>query len=71
VTAAVLWTCAAITVGVFGVMLYSVATFEHKVEGSTSRKAHNVTIEVLWFSIPILIFVSALVPAVGPLLSRG
>ena len=70
-TAAVLWICAAITLGVFGVMLYSVATFEHKTEGSTSREAHRVTIEILWFSIPILIFVSALLPALGPLFSRG
>lgn len=70
-TAAVLWVCAAITVGVFGVMLYSVATFEHKAQGSTSREAHNVTVEMLWFSIPILIFVSALIPSLGPLLSRG
>ena len=68
-TAAVLWICAAITVAVFGVMLYSVATFEHRTEGSTSREAHNVTIEILWFSIPILIFVSALLPALRSLLS--
>lgn len=68
-TAAVLWICAAITLGVFGVMLYSVATFEHKTEGSTSREAHNVTIEILWFSIPILIFVSALLPALRSLLA--
>jgi cytochrome c oxidase subunit 2 len=71
VTAAVLWICAAITVGVFGVMLYSVATFEHKTEGSTSREAHNVAVEMLWFSIPILIFLGALLPALGPLLSGG
>jgi cytochrome c oxidase subunit 2 len=70
VTAAVLWICAAITLAVFGVMLYSVATFEHKTEASTSCEAHNVTVEMLWFSIPILIFVSALLPALGPLLSR-
>ena len=68
-TAAVLWICAAITLAVFGVMLYSVATFEHKTEGSTSREAHNVTIEILWFSIPILIFVSALLPALRSLLA--
>lgn len=68
-TAAVLWICAAITVAVFGVMLYSVATFEHRTEGSTSREAHNVTIEILWFSIPILIFVSALLPALRSLLA--
>ena len=68
-TAAVLWICAAIALAVFGVMLYSVATFEHKTEGSTSREAHNVTIEILWFSIPILIFVSALLPALRPLLA--
>ena len=70
-TAAVLWICAAITVGVFGVMLYSVATFEHKAKGAASREAHNVAIEMLWFSIPILIFVSALLPALGLVLSRG
>ena len=68
-TAAVLWICAAITVAVFGVMLYSVATFEHRTKGSTSREAHNVTIEILWFSVPILIFVSALLPALRSLLS--
>ena len=66
-TAAVLWICAAITIGVFAVMLYSVATFEHK----APREAHNVPMEMLWFSIPILIFVSALLPALGLLLSRG
>jgi cytochrome c oxidase subunit II len=71
VTAAVLWICAAITIAVFGVMLYSVATFEHKTEGSASREAHNVMIEMLWFSVPILIFVSALLPALDLLLSRG
>ena len=68
-TAAVLWICAAITLAVFGVMLYSVATFEHGTEGSTSREAHNVTVEILWFSIPILIFVSALLPALRSLLA--
>ena len=70
-TAAVLWICAAITLGVFGVMLYSVATFQHETEDSASRESHNVTTEMLWFSIPILIFVSALLPVLGSLFSRG
>lgn len=66
-TAAILGICAVITVGVFSVMLYSVATFEHKSQPSQTPQPHRLAIEIVWFSIPILIFIGALVPVVAAL----
>jgi cytochrome c oxidase subunit 2 len=64
---AILWICAAITLAVFGVMLYSVATFRPAPNESVGRRAHNLALEIFWSLIPILIFVSAMLPVVKSL----
>jgi cytochrome c oxidase subunit 2 len=68
---AILWICAAITLAVFGVMLYSVATFRPVPKESVGRRAHHVALEIFWSLIPILIFVSAMLPVVKSLSVLG
>ena len=59
---AILWSCAAISIAVFGVMLYSVATFRR---GDERIAAHrHAVVEVIWAAIPIAILVLAAAPAV-------
>ncbi len=70
-TVAVLWICAAITLGVFGVMLYSVATFDRGSRTHASARSHRPIIEMLWSTIPILIFMSAMLPVLRSLAAWG
>ena len=58
----IFWACVAISVVVFGVMLYSVATFRRT--GDRAILDRHATAEVLWASVPIAILVLAAVPAV-------
>lgn len=65
ITTVVFWICAALAAVIFGVMLWSVATF--KDDGGRKRGAasylHSRLVEVLWALIPIAIFLSAVLPA--------
>jgi len=63
----VLVLCALITLAVFGVMLYSVATF--RAASPLPRAGHrNIALELVWALIPIAIFVAAATPAVRALM---
>lgn len=53
--------CAAISIVVFGVMIWSVATFRHA--GPRTLGDRHAATEVVWATIPILILVLAAVPA--------
>ena len=66
--AAALWTCAAFSVVIFGVLLYSVATFRKTSGPSAAAYRHSTAVEVLWALIPIVILVSAAAPAVRDLM---
>jgi cytochrome c oxidase subunit 2 len=63
----ILWVCAGTTAAVFGVMIYSIATFP-KSDKSFPRAAatfrHSTVIEILWAIVPILILVGMAAPAV-------
>src|SRR5579875_3798222 len=51
-----LWVCVAIGVVVFGVMIYSIATFRHS-RGAVpdTTMVHNTKVEIVWTVIPVCI----------------
>ena len=64
----VFWICAALATAIFGVMLWSVATFKDDRSGKRSDTGaasylHSRLVEVLWALIPIAIFLGAALPA--------
>jgi cytochrome c oxidase subunit 2 len=65
----ILWICAALAAVIFGVMLYSVATFRSAPGEGTAAYRHSTIVELLWALIPIVILVGAAAPAVRTLVS--
>lgn len=63
----ILWICVAMVGGVFGVMLYSVATFDSAASRRAGGRTRSVMSELLWALVPILIFTVAAMPIVGSL----
>ncbi len=59
----ILWVCVAIAVAVFGVMIYSIATFRKSKGAVPASFDHSTNAEVLWTLIPVLILVAMAVPA--------
>ncbi len=59
----VLWICVAIAVVVFGVMIYSIATFRKSKGAVAATFDHNTTAEVVWTVIPVLILVGMAIPS--------
>jgi len=65
----ILWVCVAIGVVVFGLMFYSI--FKHR-KSAGAKAAHfheNISIEILWTIIPVLILVGMAIPATRTLLA--
>jgi len=56
--------CVAIAVVVFGVMIYSIATFR-KSKGAIPDKTltHSTTVEIIWTVIPVVILIAMAIPA--------
>ena len=59
----ILWICVAIAVAVFGVMIYSIATFRKSKGAVPATFEHNTKAEIIWTVIPVLILVGMAVPA--------
>ncbi|MGI9245902.1 MAG: cytochrome c oxidase subunit II [Steroidobacteraceae bacterium] len=59
----ILWVCVAIAVAVFGVMIYSIATFRKSKGAVPADFDHNTKAEVIWTVIPVVILVAMAVPA--------
>jgi cytochrome c oxidase subunit 2 len=59
----ILWICVLIAVAVFGVMIYSIATFRKSKGAVPATFDHSTTAEVVWTIIPVLILVGMAVPA--------
>jgi cytochrome c oxidase subunit II len=59
----ILWICVAIAVAVFGVMIYSIATFRKSKGAVPATFDHSTTAEIVWTVIPVLILVFMAVPA--------
>lgn len=59
----ILWTCILIAVLVFGVMIYSIATFSAASDGTPANFRPRALIEVMWALIPIAIVIGAALPA--------
>ncbi len=59
----ILWICVAIAVAVFGVMIYSIATFRKSKGAVPATFDHSTTAEVLWTLIPVVILVAMAIPA--------
>ncbi|SRR5579875_584763 len=64
-----LWVCVAIGVVVFGVMIYSIATFRHS-RGAVpdTTMVHNTKVEIVWTVIPVCILIAVAIPAVRTLI---
>lgn len=63
----ILWACVAISAVVFGVMIYSIATFPKTHANLTKAAAtfrHSTLVEILWAIVPIVILVGMAAPAV-------
>jgi cytochrome c oxidase subunit 2 len=59
----ILWICVAIAVAVFGVMIYSIATFRKSKGAVPATFDHNTKAEIIWTVIPVLILVGMAIPA--------
>ncbi len=59
----ILWVCVGIAVAVFGVMIYSIATFRKSKGAVPATFDHSTTAEIVWTVIPVLILVLMAVPA--------
>ncbi len=59
----ILWICVAIAAAVFGVMIYSIATFRKSKGAVPATFDHNTKAEVIWTVIPVIILVGMAVPA--------
>jgi cytochrome c oxidase subunit II len=71
----ILWICVAIAVAVFGVMIYSIATFRKSKGAVPATFDHSTKAEIIWTVIPVLILVGMAIPAARTLVkiddSRG
>jgi cytochrome c oxidase subunit II len=59
----ILWVCVAIAAAVFGVMIYSIATFRKSKGAVPATFEHNTKAEIIWTVIPVIILVAMAVPA--------
>ena len=59
----ILWVCVAIAAAVFGVMIYSIATFRKSKGAVPATFEHNTKAEIVWNVIPVIILVAMAVPA--------
>jgi len=59
----ILWVCVAIAVAVFGVMIYSIATFRKSKGAVPATFDHSTKAEIVWTVIPVLILVAMAIPA--------
>jgi cytochrome c oxidase subunit 2 len=59
----ILWICVAIAVAVFGVMIYSIATFRKSKGAVPATFDHSTKAEIIWTVIPVLILVGMAIPA--------
>ncbi len=53
----VLWICTIVGIGVFGVMIYAIATFRKSKGAVAATFTHSTTAEVIWTVIPTLVLV--------------
>ncbi len=65
----ILWVCVAIAVAVFGVMIYSIATFRKSKGAVPATFDHSTTAEIVWTVIPVVILVLMAVPAAKTLVA--
>jgi cytochrome c oxidase subunit 2 len=59
----ILWICVAIAAAVFGVMIYSIATFRKSKGAVPATFDHSTKAEIVWTVIPVIILVAMAVPA--------
>jgi cytochrome c oxidase subunit II len=56
--------CAAISILVFGLLLYAMVRYRRGANPTPSRNSHNTTIEVIWTLVPVLILVAIAIPSI-------
>jgi cytochrome c oxidase subunit 2 len=59
----ILWVCVGIAVAVFGVMIYSIATFRKSKGAVAATFDHSTKAEIVWTVIPVFILVAMAIPA--------
>jgi cytochrome c oxidase subunit 2 len=65
----ILWICVAIAVAVFGVMIYSIATFRKSKGAVPATFDHSTQAEIIWTIIPVIILIAMAVPAAKTLVA--
>lgn len=65
----ILWVCVAIAVAVFGVMIYSIATFRKSKGAVAASFDHSTRAEIIWTVIPALVLVAMAIPAARTLIT--
>ncbi|VAW55151.1 Cytochrome c oxidase polypeptide II, partial [hydrothermal vent metagenome] len=65
----VMWICVIIGIVVYGVMTYSILTHTKAKNHKPATFDDNLTIEILWTIIPVLILIGMAVPATSALLA--
>ncbi|MEO7387229.1 MAG: cytochrome c oxidase subunit II [Gammaproteobacteria bacterium] len=53
----VLWICTVVGIGVFGVMIYAIATFRKSKGAVPATFSHNTNAEIIWTVIPTLVLI--------------
>ena len=59
----ILWICVVIAIAVFGVMIFSIATFRKSKGAVPATFDHSTKAEIIWTVIPVLILVGMAIPA--------
>ncbi|MEO7200249.1 MAG: cytochrome c oxidase subunit II, partial [Dokdonella sp.] len=59
----VLWACVIIGVLVFGAMAYAIFKFRKSKGAVAAQFTHNMTAEVIWTTVPVLILIGLCIPA--------
>ncbi len=59
----VLWACVAIGVIVFGAMAYAMFKFRKSKGAVPAQFTHNMTAEIIWTTVPVLILIGLCIPA--------
>jgi len=59
----IFWICVAIAAAVFGVMIYSIATFRKSKGAVPATWDHSTKAEIIWTVIPVFILVAMAIPA--------
>lgn len=63
----VIWVCVAISIVVYGVLVYSMIAYRKSKGAVPAKFHHNTTVEIIWTAIPFAILIAVAIPATSVL----